>query len=783
MPELGEVVVLERLREEQLEHRRARPRRSARDARPPARATCRAWNQRISTLECGSRDVEADDGHEQPERVRERQRGQRADDPRDVARVVAGLAGEPEVLVREHHALRPAGRAARVHQRGEVGARRRDDRRGLGLLELGEAVGGDDLDVARGLAGGVRQLRAREDEPRARVRDDVRELGRRQQEDRRCHDGPDAPDRVVGDADLGAVRHQHDDAVARLDAQLAQSACEPRRPAQQLGGPVPLRPRTRARRGRRAAPTPPRRPRAPDCWRALRQAASSVRPPAPSQRAFRSGAAPSGKRSRSAPSSSSASQRPSATKASPASQGRSTLTTPPQTKKHWPVISCASSAEQRDHERRHVGGVERVEAVLGPGQLAEGLLGHPRPRVRRQAVDRDAVAAELLGGDQRQPGDPGFGGPVVGLADVAEDPRRARGVDHAAAHLLARLRALAPMRPGVPERSEVALQVHRDHGVPLLLRHVHEHAVAEDPRVVHEDVEPAVAVDRPLHELLGRAEVGHVRVARHRLAAVGHDLVDDLLGRACVLALSCERAPQVVDDDPRARPRQSERVVTPDAAPGAGHDRHLPLERRHAERSYDDMGFEGGQIQTSIYVAGESPWPIAPEEWEARAAEALEPGPFDYIAGGAGSESTMAANREAFERHRLVPRMLRGNRERDLSVDVVGTSSPAPFLLAPVGVLSIAHEDGELAVARASAATGVPLILSSAASHSIEEVAEAMGDARALVPALLGQRPRGRGQPGRASGGIRASRRSSSPSTRRCSAGASATCARPTFRS
>jgi isopentenyl diphosphate isomerase/L-lactate dehydrogenase-like FMN-dependent dehydrogenase len=141
------------------------------------------------------------------------------------------------------------------------------------------------------------------------------------------------------------------------------------------------------------------------------------------------------------------------------------------------------------------------------------------------------------------------------------------------------------------------------------------------------------------------------------------------------------------------------------------------------------MDFEGGQIQTSIYLAGESAWPISPDEWEARAAEALDPRPFDYIAGGAGSESTMHANREAFERRRLRPRMLRGNRQRELSVEVLGTRSPAPFLLAPVGVLSIAHAEGELAVARASAATGVPLILSSAASHTIEQVAEAMGDA------------------------------------------------------
>jgi lactate 2-monooxygenase len=140
------------------------------------------------------------------------------------------------------------------------------------------------------------------------------------------------------------------------------------------------------------------------------------------------------------------------------------------------------------------------------------------------------------------------------------------------------------------------------------------------------------------------------------------------------------------------------------------------------------VGFEGSQIQNAIYASGESPWPIAPEEWEARAAEALDPGPFDYIAGGAGSESTMRANLAAFEQRRLRPRMLTGNLERDLSVEVLGTRSPAPFFLAPIGVLSIAHPDGELAVARAAAATKIPMVLSSAASHSIEEVAGELGD-------------------------------------------------------
>ena len=141
------------------------------------------------------------------------------------------------------------------------------------------------------------------------------------------------------------------------------------------------------------------------------------------------------------------------------------------------------------------------------------------------------------------------------------------------------------------------------------------------------------------------------------------------------------------------------------------------------------MHFDGTQVQNEIYVSGESPWPVGAEEWEARAAEALEPGPFGYIAGGAGEEATMRANRQAFDRRRLRPRMLTGNVERDLSVEVLGTRSPFPFFLAPVGVLSIAHPEGELAPARAAAEAGVPFVLSTAASHSIEEVAEAMGDA------------------------------------------------------
>src|SRR4029079_6733469 len=105
------------------------------------------------------------------------------------------------------------------------------------------------------------------------------------------------------------------------------------------------------------------------------------------------------------------------------------------------------------------------------------------------------------------------------------------------------------------------------------------------------------------------------------------------------------------------------------------------------------------------------------------AEEKLDEGAFGYIAGGAGAEDTMRANVDAFRRWHLRPRMLAGNVQRDISVEVLGMRSPAPFFLGPVGVLSIAHEEAEVGVGKASASSGVPMLLSSAATHSIEEVA------------------------------------------------------------
>jgi len=89
----------------------------------------------------------------------------------------------------------------------------------------------------------------------------------------------------------------------------------------------------------------------------------------------------------------------------------------------------------------------------------------------------------------------------------------------------------------------------------------------------------------------------------------------------------------------------------------------------------------------------------------------------------------MRANLESFSRYPIVPRMLRDVSARDLSVDLFGVRIPAPILLAPVGVQGIIHSEGELPAARAAASLGVPFILSTVSSRSIEEVAGGMDSA------------------------------------------------------
>jgi len=136
--------------------------------------------------------------------------------------------------------------------------------------------------------------------------------------------------------------------------------------------------------------------------------------------------------------------------------------------------------------------------------------------------------------------------------------------------------------------------------------------------------------------------------------------------------------------------------------------------------------------QNEIYLhglAGTYPsLPCEPGRLEELARERMDPEPFGYVAGSAGTESTARANRAAFDRWRIVPRFLRDVSVRNLSRDVLGTPFPAPVALAPVGVQGIVHPEAELAVARAAADVGLPMVLSTVSTFRMEEVA-AVSDA------------------------------------------------------
>jgi len=118
---------------------------------------------------------------------------------------------------------------------------------------------------------------------------------------------------------------------------------------------------------------------------------------------------------------------------------------------------------------------------------------------------------------------------------------------------------------------------------------------------------------------------------------------------------------------------------------------------------------------------------VEPQRLEAAARNALSSEVYDFVAGGAGTGRTARANLDAFERWRIVPRMLCEVDGRDIGTSLFGRPLPTPLLLAPIGAQGVVHPDGELATARAAAATGVPMLLSASSSCDIEAVAVANG--------------------------------------------------------
>ena len=131
----------------------------------------------------------------------------------------------------------------------------------------------------------------------------------------------------------------------------------------------------------------------------------------------------------------------------------------------------------------------------------------------------------------------------------------------------------------------------------------------------------------------------------------------------------------------------------------------------------------------ALGAGGQTPSiPVSWAELERAAADALDPRAAGYVFGSAGSEDTARENERAFGAWRIVPRMLRDISQRDLRTDLLGLRWPAPLGLAPIGVQTIVHPDGELASARAAAATGVPMCAGTVAQHTLEDIAEELGE-------------------------------------------------------
>jgi 4-hydroxymandelate oxidase len=120
---------------------------------------------------------------------------------------------------------------------------------------------------------------------------------------------------------------------------------------------------------------------------------------------------------------------------------------------------------------------------------------------------------------------------------------------------------------------------------------------------------------------------------------------------------------------------------------------------------------------------------LDPDELEAAARERLERGVYDYVAGGADAELTVADNLAAWSRLRLRPRVLRDVAAVSTATSVLGVEVPTPVMVAPMAYHRMAHPDGEAASAAGAAAAGAVYVLSTQATMSVEEVAAAAPDA------------------------------------------------------
>jgi isopentenyl-diphosphate delta-isomerase len=145
----------------------------------------------------------------------------------------------------------------------------------------------------------------------------------------------------------------------------------------------------------------------------------------------------------------------------------------------------------------------------------------------------------------------------------------------------------------------------------------------------------------------------------------------------------------------------------------------------------ETVGFGNERVREryreGMYEDEDPPYPIAYTDLREAAWEQMDERARAYVHGGSGTEETFERNRD-FSSYRIVPRMLRGVENRDLSVELLGNRQEFPVMITPLGVQSLLHEEGELATARACRELDVPFTLSSLASTPMEEVSDALGE-------------------------------------------------------
>lgn len=145
------------------------------------------------------------------------------------------------------------------------------------------------------------------------------------------------------------------------------------------------------------------------------------------------------------------------------------------------------------------------------------------------------------------------------------------------------------------------------------------------------------------------------------------------------------------------------------------------------EGAVEEMLIENRDLLLQTIEAKES-LPCSVKELAEIAKEKMSDGAFGYVDSGAGAEETMRKNEASFSKYAIVPRFLNDVSKVDMSVTLFGRTYPTPLLIAPVGMQKIAHEEGDLATARAAKKFGVPFIQSTVSSYSIEEISEETGD-------------------------------------------------------